>query len=77
MCVYCNWNRAEHGHHGHSHGNGLGRNHSRLSELANTDEADDNNEFTFEKQVITNQSLVNYIVCEFFTIIELIAINFN
>lgn len=39
----------EHGHHGHSHGNGLARNHSRLSELANVDEADD---FEFGKQVI-------------------------
>lgn len=42
----------EHGHHGHSHGNGLARNHSRLSELANTD--DNDTDFTYEKQVSSN-----------------------
>ncbi|XP_055846107.1 uncharacterized protein LOC129912041 isoform X2 [Episyrphus balteatus] len=38
------------GHHGHSHG-GLTRNHSRINELANVDEAEgDNNSFTYQNQ---------------------------
>ncbi|KAH8365566.1 hypothetical protein KR093_002009 [Drosophila rubida] len=36
------------GHHGHSHGGGLTRNHSRLTELANMDEGDD--DYAYEKQ---------------------------
>ncbi|XP_032310366.1 zinc transporter 1 [Drosophila ananassae] len=39
------------GHHGHSHGGGLTRNHSRLTELANMDEGDDEqNDYSYEKQ---------------------------
>lgn len=39
------------GHHGHSHGGGLTRNHSRLTELANMDEGEDEqNDYAYEKQ---------------------------
>ncbi|KAL7732299.1 hypothetical protein ACLKA6_018525 [Drosophila palustris] len=40
------------GHHGHSHGGGLTRNHSRLTELANMDEGhdDEQQDYAFEKQ---------------------------
>ncbi|XP_058975628.1 proton-coupled zinc antiporter SLC30A1 isoform X1 [Musca domestica] len=38
------------GHHGHSHGGGLRRNHSRLTELANVDDGEGNEDFAYEKQ---------------------------
>ncbi|TMW52832.1 hypothetical protein DOY81_002099 [Sarcophaga bullata] len=38
------------GHHGHSHGGGLRRNHSRLTELANVDDGENNDDFAYEKQ---------------------------
>ncbi|XP_046807515.1 zinc transporter 1 isoform X1 [Lucilia cuprina] len=38
------------GHHGHSHGGGLRRNHSRLTELANVDEGENGDDFVFEKE---------------------------
>uniref|UniRef100_A0A1A9X0I4 Cation efflux protein cytoplasmic domain-containing protein n=1 Tax=Glossina brevipalpis TaxID=37001 RepID=A0A1A9X0I4_9MUSC len=39
------------GHHGHSHGGGLRRNHSRLTELANVDDGEvENTDFSYEKQ---------------------------
>ncbi|ALC44924.1 ZnT63C [Drosophila busckii] len=39
------------GHHGHSHGGGLTRNHSRLTELANMDEGEEEQQdFAYEKQ---------------------------
>ncbi|XP_017484705.1 PREDICTED: zinc transporter 1 isoform X1 [Rhagoletis zephyria] len=39
------------GHHGHSHGGGLTRNHSRLTELANIDDGEgEPNDFAYEKE---------------------------
>lgn len=39
------------GHHGHSHGSSLTRNHSRLTELANVDDGEgENSSFAYEKQ---------------------------
>lgn len=38
------------GAHGHSHGSGLTRNHSRLTQLANNDDNEDGDDFTYEKQ---------------------------
>nr|XP_014099534.1 zinc transporter 1 isoform X2 [Bactrocera oleae] len=38
------------GHHGHSHGGGLTRNHSRLTELANIDDGEGEAEFAYEKE---------------------------
>lgn len=50
--MYVKFYWIEHGgHHGHSHGGGLRRNHSRLTELANVDDGENNDDFAYEKQV--------------------------